>query len=324
MSGPDVAVTLVTFESAGDLPRCLDALASQSAPPREVVVVDNGSGARSAEIAQGHPIVTRVERNADNRGFAAAQNQAIACTLAPWVLVLNPDVTLAPDFLAELRPYLQRDVPLGALCGKLLRAEGDGSPRVPATLDSTGIIFDRSFRHLDRGSETEDRGLYEEVEEVFGATGAAVCFRRAMIDDVGIEGEFFDEAFFAYREDADVAWRAQILGWDCLYVPRAIGWHVRRVLPTNRRSIAASLNRHSVRNRFLMRIKNADGPVWRRCGWRGILRDAAVIGGCLTIEWSSLPALLEVIRLAPRAWRQRKWIRARRRRTGEEVARWFV
>ena len=118
MSGPDVAVTLVTFESAGDLPRCLDALASQSAPPREVVVVDNGSGDRSAEIAQGHPIVTRVERNADNRGFAAAQNQAIACTLAPWVLVLNPDVTLAPDFLAELRPYLQRDVPLGALCGK--------------------------------------------------------------------------------------------------------------------------------------------------------------------------------------------------------------
>ena len=110
------------------------------------------------------------------------------------------------------------------------------------------------------------RQLYEEVEEVFGATGAAVCFRRAMIDDVGIEGEFFDEAFFAYREDADVAWRAQILGWDCLYVPRAIGWHVRRVLPTNRRSIAASLNRHSVRNRFLMRIKNADGPVWRRCG----------------------------------------------------------
>ena len=107
-------------------------------------------------------------------------------------------------------------------------------------------------------------------------------------------------------------------------MPRAIGWHVRRVLPTNRRSIAASLNRHSVRNRFLMRIKNADGPVWRRCGWRGILRDAAVIGGCLTIEWSSLPALLEVIRLAPRAWRQRKWIRARRRRTGEEVARWFV
>ncbi len=324
MSGSDVAVTLVTFESAGDLPRCLDAIASQTTPAREVVVVDNASQDRSVEIAQAHPIVTRVERNTENRGFAAAQNQAIAGTSAPWVLVLNPDVTLAPEFLSELRPHLEQGAPLGAVCGKLLRAGSDGSPRIPATLDSTGIVFDRSFRHLDRGSETEDRGLYEEVEAVFGATGAAVCFRRAMIEDVRIEGEFFDEAFFAYREDADVAWRAQLLGWDCLYVPRAIGWHVRQVLPTNRRSTDASLNRHSVKNRFLMRIKNADAAVWWRCGWRGLLRDVVVIGGCLTIEWASLPGLVDVFRFAPRAFRHRRWIRAHRRRTGEEVARWFT
>lgn len=319
-----IAVTLVTFDSVSDLPRCLDALAAQTSPPEEVVVVDNASSDGSAEFAEQHVAVARVERNQENRGFAAAQNQAIALTRADWVLVLNPDVRLDPGFLAALEPHLTKAPPLGTLCGKLLRAEANGRPREPATFDSTGIVFERSFRHLDRGSEQADTGQYDREEPVFGATGAAACYRRAMIDDVSIEGEFFDEAFFAYREDADVAWRAQLLGWDCLYVPSAVGYHVRRVLPENRSRVDSSLNRHSVKNRFLMRIKNADRAVVQRCGMRGVARDALVVGGCLAREWSSLPAFADVTRLWPRAWRQRQLIQQRRRREPADVARWFA
>ena len=168
-----------------------------------------------------------------------------------------------------------------------------------------------------------DLGQFDRLEPVFGATAAAALYRREMLEDVASEGEFFDEAFFAYREDADLAWRAQLLGWDCLYVPSAIGYHVRRVVPENRATLPAMLNRHSVKNRFLMRIKNTDRAVWRRCGWRGVQRDLLVVGGCLLQEWSSLPAFLDVLREAPRALRQRRALQARRRRSGAEIARWF-
>ena len=68
-----------------------------------------------------------------------------------------------------------------------------------------------------------------------------------MIRDISIFGEFFDNDFFAYREDADVAWRAQLLGWQCLYTPDAVAWHVRAVTPRNRRALSAAINRHSVK-----------------------------------------------------------------------------
>jgi GT2 family glycosyltransferase len=80
-----------------------------------------------------------------------------------------------------------------------------------------------------------------------------------MIDDMAIDREFFDSDFFVYREDADVAWRAQLLGWQCMYTPLARGYHVRKVLPGNRRALPPVINMHSVKNRFLMRIKNMTG-----------------------------------------------------------------
>lgn len=319
-----IAVTIVTYDSAAFLARCLDAVAAQTHAPREVVVLDNRSRDDSAAIARAHGAVTKLIESPDNTGFAGGQNRAIAATSADWVLTLNPDVVLDPAFLATLAERAERPAPLGTLCGKLLRLGPDGAPVVPPRIDSTGIVFTRSFRHLDRGSEEPDDGRYAAEEPVFGATAAAAMYRRAMIEDVSVEGEFFDEAFFAYREDADLAWRAQLLGWDCLYVPSALGYHVRRVLPERRADVPAMLNRHSVKNRFLMRVKNADAAVWRRCALPGLARDAAVLGGCLVREWSSLPAFADVARLYPRARRQRAIIQAKRRRDGAAIARWFA
>jgi len=319
-----ISVTIVTFDSGRDLARCLDALAAQRRAPDEVVVLDNASRDDSVAIARRHPVVTRSLDGRVNVGFAGGQNRAIAASRGDWVLTLNPDVVLDPGFLDALASRAERPAPLGTLCGRLLRLGEDGRPASPPRIDSTGIVFTRSFRHLDRGSEEPDDGRFADEEPVFGATAAAALYRRAMIEDVSVEGEFFDEAFFAYREDADVAWRAQLLGWDCLYVPAALGYHVRRVLPSRRAGVPATLNRHSVKNRFLMRIKNADRAVWRRCLVPGLARDALVIGGCLAWEWSSLPALADVVRLWPRARRQRATIQARRRRDGAAVARWFA
>ena len=83
-----------------------------------------------------------------------------------------------------------------------------------------------------------------------------------MLDEVKAGSEYFDEAFFAYREDADLAWRAQWMGWRCLYVPEAQGHHVRRVLPERRAELPAEINMHSFKNRFLLRIKNMDAGTY--------------------------------------------------------------
>ena len=84
-----------------------------------------------------------------------------------------------------------------------------------------------------------------------------------------------------YREDADVAWRAQLMGWQCLYVPYARGYHVRKVLPGNRRALPPEINMHSVKNRFLMRIKNISPDLYRR-NWSPLRRAIW--------WWSVLPA----------------------------------
>jgi GT2 family glycosyltransferase len=317
-----VSVTIVTWNSGSDLRRCLDSVAAQTRPVDEVVVVDNASTDESKAIARSHAVVSAFEENRENRGFAGGQNQAIRRSSGDWILTLNPDVVLGPGFVADLgrRAVEPRT---GTLCGKLLRL-GDGGKRLdPAVIDSTGIVFTRTFRHLDRGAGEPDRGQWDEEGPVFGASAAAALYRREMIDDVSVEGEFFDELFFAYREDADVAWRSQLLGWNARYVPTAIAEHVRRVVPERRGSLPPELNRYSVRNRFLMRWKNADAAVWRRCGWRGVGRDLLVVAGCALWEWRSLPGLVDAVRFSPRALRARRDIQSRRRRPGSEIARWF-
>jgi GT2 family glycosyltransferase len=158
---------------------------------------------------------------------------------------------------------------------------------------------------------------------VFGATAAAALYRRKMIEDISVDGEFFDPDFFVYREDADVAWRAQLLGWRCLYTPHARGYHVRTVLPGNRRALPAQINMHSVKNRFLIRIKNITPAVYWR-NWLSITaRDIVVVGCCLLREHSSLEAFAFLARNWRRTWAKRRQIMARRRVSDEYMASWF-
>src|SRR4029453_5424828 len=155
--------------------------------------------------------------------------------------------------------------------GKLLRMDGK-------TLDSTGIVMLRSQRHLDRGADEPDRGQFDKPEDVFGPSGAAALYRMKALHDVAIEGQFFDEDFFAYREDADLAWRCRLLGWTSIYVPSAVARHRRRVTPARRGALPALINYPSVKNRFLLRINNMTSSLYRRTFWSVTLRDAAVVG----------------------------------------------
>jgi GT2 family glycosyltransferase/glycosyltransferase involved in cell wall biosynthesis len=317
------SVTIVTWNSAGWIEPCLESVFAQQGVGTDVVVVDNASADDTVRRLQKSAERLKLIRNPENRGFAAAQNQAIRAAAGDWVLCLNPDVVLQPGFLRALLESAERHPTVGMATGKLLRMNPDGSRSSPPVLDSTGIYFTPTLRHLDRGSNEIDGGQFERAEFVFGATAAAALYRRAMIDDVSLGGEFFDEEFFAYREDADLAWRAQLAGWRCLYVPEAVGWHVRRVLPERRRGLPAALNYHSVKNRFLMRAKNIGWPL----GWRlfvpMVVRDLAVAGYALLFEHSSLPAFSYLWRHRQRLREKRRLVQARRRVPDQALSRWF-
>jgi GT2 family glycosyltransferase len=320
---PTVSVTIVTHNSARYIETCLEAVFRQTHRPMQTVVVDNASTDGTREILARFEGRIRVIENDRNMGFAAAQNQAIASAASDWVLVLNPDAALEPGFVQQLLEGGLLDKKAGAVCGRLLASGRNLKPLDRPLIDSAGIYFTPAMRHFDRGWHEPDDGRFREMEYVFGASAAAALYRREMIDDVSESGAFFDPDFFAYREDADVAWRAQLLGWRCLYVPGAVGYHVRSVGPGNRGAVPAVLNMHSVKNRFLMRIKNATGGLYGRFWLPATVRDLLVLGGCLLWEQESLPAFWRIAKCLPRAIRHRRWIMARRRVTDESLARWF-
>src|SRR5262249_37824816 len=138
-----------------------------------------------------------------------------------------------------------------------------------------------------------------------------------------MKNDFFDPDFFVYREAPDVAWRAQLFGWRCLYTPLARGYHVRNVLPGNRRALPPEINMHSVKNRFLMRIKNISGDLYRRNWFSITVRDLAVVGCCLLREHTSLKAFWFLAKNWKRVVAKRKMIQAHRVVSGAELAAWF-
>lgn len=321
-----VLASIVTCNSARYLRACLDSVRAQTHPELEVRLWDNASTDGTRAIAAEYAgMLAALHLSEHNIGFSAAHNRLIAASAADYVLVLNPDVLLDPRFVEILLAALRADPGAGAATGKLRRMPGEGAdPAGARVIDTAGIYFTRNQRHLDRGSGERDRGQYDAREYVFGASGAAAFYRRAMLEDVRFGAEYFDESFFAYREDADLAWRAQWLGWSCLYVPQATGWHARRVLPERRASLPAEINMHSFKNRFLLRIKNMDAGTYARNFLPITARDLLALGYVLLRERSSLRAFPLLCRALPHARRARADLWKRRRAAPRDLRRWFA
>jgi GT2 family glycosyltransferase len=309
---PDVSIIVVSQDSTEDLQLSLASASEQGGVSTEILVVDNASSDGSRDVAARF---ARVIPLPENVGFAAAMNTGIMETSGRYVLALNPDCRLASDFAATLARRLDERPDVGSASGRVYRARGPGLEPT-SRLDSTGIVFAPSGRHFDRGSEEEAEGRYLREEEVAGTTAAAGFYRRKALESAKISTGFFDSDFFLYREDADLAWRLTKLGWKCLYVPTAVAWHRRTNLPARRREMPASANMHSVKNRFLLRINNQTaGEFWRTL-LPTLSRDLVVLGACLTVERSSLPAFSWL-------WKNRKRLWAKRREIQEGSGRYF-
>ncbi len=326
-------ISIVTFNSGRSLSSCLESLKRQTFRDFRVCLWDNASTDETPSIIDAHrDVLTSAHFSKSNLGFCSAHNRVISSTRSEYVLVLNPDVVLETRFLEILMRAMEEDSGAGSATGKLLRwppetdnpeafySRQGASARV---LDSAGIYITPNQRHFDRGSGESDAGQYDRREYVFGATGAAAFYRRAMLQEIQEGKEYFDESFFAYREDADLAWRAQWMGWRCLYVPEARGYHERKVLPERRPALPRIVNMHSFKNRFLLRIKNMDPGTYARFFLPITLRDIGILGYVLIREWSSLPGIPLILRAIPRSWARRKSLFHRRRVAPAEMRSWF-
>lgn len=216
---PRVSVVVINYNRRDLLEQCLDSLARAAAEvPDEVefVVVDNGSEDGSAEFVAARYPRARLVVLERNEGFAGGMAVALAAARGEWIAVFNNDTTVAPDALRAMLEAGERDPRVGAVAPQMRFAD---RPRI---VNSAGMEMDRLGIAEDRlVGVSIDHPLVGEASEVFGATGGAALYRRTMIDEVG----GFDASYFAFFEDADLAWRARARGWRAVYEPRAVVLH---------------------------------------------------------------------------------------------------
>lgn len=211
---PRASVVIPTWNGARFLAPCLTALAAQTFRDFEVLVIDNGSTDDTAAVLASYPTV-RCLSLATNRGFAVACNSGIRAARGEFILLLNNDTAAEPGWLGALVAALDAHPRAGMAQPKVrLMDQRD-------LLHTTGDTLDRAGRPGNRGVWAVDQGQWDAQTEVFGANAAAAAYRRAMLDDVGL----LEERFGSYLEDVDLAWRARLRGWGCVYVPQAVVYH---------------------------------------------------------------------------------------------------
>lgn len=331
MIDPRVVVGIINYGDYRHLPTCLDSIKRQTLPPEHIILLDNQSHVDEIHrVGRAYPEV-RILAIRDNLGYSGGANRIIReANGGEDILLLNPDVVLDPRHLEELVLAMQSNPGAGAAGGKLLLGDAQGVDErcddpSQTLLDTTGHLIFRTRRIIDRGHGERDDGRYDRPEEIFSVCGAAVLYRRSMLEDVRTDGECFDEDFFAYKEDVDICWRAQLLGWTALYHPAATAHHLRGwKRGDNRRRVPWIRKYHSFKNHALMMIKN-ELPALLRRDYLPILWLGACAMAYVTLAEPPLwRSALDLRRYWPRARYKRGIIMARRRASVDRMGRWFV
>lgn len=213
---PQVSIIILNWNGKPLLKDCLDSLRNQGFRDFEAVVVDNGSSDGSAAyLREAYPWVRLVALQ-ENTGFAGGNNRAFAECSGRFIVTLNNDTKLEPDFLAAMVAAAEADPCIGMVAAKMLNFYQ------PGRIDSVGVRVTASGMGQNIGVGEQDRGQYDAPLDVFGPCAGAALYRREMLEQVG----FFDPAFFAYYEDLDLAWRGRLAGWRAVTAPNAVVYHV--------------------------------------------------------------------------------------------------
>ena len=266
----EVSVNIVNWNGLSYISVCLDSIFGQDYQGDvNVMIIDNASTDGSLElIVKNYPAV-RLLKNKHNIGFSRAHNQAIRFSKGDYCLLLNYDITLTKNFLSEMIKAAECREDIGMVSGKLYRTTNGNSNKL---LDSTGIEMPFYFQ-TPRGELAEDMGQFDNTEYIFGPCGAAPLYRKTMLEDIKINGEYFDEDFVNYVEDVDLAWRAQLRGWKSIYTPKAVAYHIRGVTRLNDKIVRDGYYAIGYRNRYWAMYKNITKGEFKRNSFKIILKE---------------------------------------------------
>ncbi len=215
-----VSVIIVNWNRKIYLKDCLNSLFNQTHNPIEAIVVDNHSLDGSQEMLKEEFPQVKLFSNADNQLYCRAQNKGISIAEGEYVICLNNDVVLEKDFVEEALKAVNIDEQIGMVCGKIISWDR-------RTIDSAGQILARSRQAVERGYRKKDSGRFDQPGYIFSAGGVAPLYKRRMLEEIKLEGEYFDETYGMFYEDLDIAWRANLFGWRGFYNPRALAYHRR-------------------------------------------------------------------------------------------------
>jgi GT2 family glycosyltransferase len=215
-STPNVSVVIPSWNAKDELKSCLDSLLAQTLEHR-IIVVENGSVDGSVEfIQEAYPQIELIVHEV-NKGFAGGVNAGIRRSIEQsddYVALFNNDAIADKNWLKHLVEAAETSGTIGIVTCKFMDIEGKH-------LDSTGDIFTSWGLPYPRGRGEPVSDKYDTETEIFGASGGASLYRIAMLQEIGL----FDEDFFAYYEDVDISFRAQLMGWKVRYAPEAIAYH---------------------------------------------------------------------------------------------------
>jgi GT2 family glycosyltransferase len=275
----------------------------------EALVIDNGSSDTTAEIARRHG----VERLAldRRRPYTEAMNLGLRRVSADAVALLQADTFVAPGYREACLQALE-DPGVGSVAPKLLRTTGPAVEDRLAIIDAAGMSVDRRRKNSLVG-HGRPSGSYSQPSEAFGADGAAAFYRRRALEDCAIDDQIFDENMPGWGCDADLAWRARLLGWRTRYEPRAVAHHIRSYSPTTRAHTSAVDRRTQFRNRYLMIAKNDSLADLARDALPLLSYELMALGYAVLREPELLVGYLEAARRLPAALRRRRAIQTRRR-----------
>lgn len=324
-----VIISLLTWNGARYLPWLVSSLQAQTFKGWTLLVLDNASGDDSVKVMAENLPGAKIIRQKKNIGFARGHNLIMNWTESDYILVLNQDVILDKDYLQKLVNFMNKNPKVASAAGKLMYwdfAEGRQSDRI----DSFGLKIDHKRFVYDYLQGQADRET--ENTEVFGLSATAVLYRRRALESVADNKsenyhEFFDEDFFAYKEDVDLAWRLRLAGWQNWLVATTRGYHHRTVsgganirFMFKHRSMA---NRLSYRNHLITLYKNSFYKNIFQDFWPIWWYETRKLLYLSIFERKTLAGLGEFLSLLPTLRRKRKFIMARAQLTPAQMRKWF-
>jgi GT2 family glycosyltransferase len=298
---PLVSVIIPNWNGAHHLPVCLDSLQRQTYTHVEVIVVDNGSHDDSLDILAQYPGV-QVLALGENRGFTGACNAGFRAAHGDIQVLLNNDTEVDARWLAVVVDAFDHHPEVGLVASKMLLFDRRDIFHTAGDY----VTFD-GMAH-NRGVWQQDEGQYDHEAYVFSACGGSSAYRKTMLVEIGL----LDDDFFFSFEDVDLAWRAQLAGWRCLYAPDAVVYHK---LKASGGGVTASF--HDGRNRIYTLAKNYPADLWRAhrrevigAQWR-LVREALRLWRGAAAR-ATLRGIATGVVGVPRMWRKRQAIQAMR------------